>query len=360
MLLARNHTTLSSAPRAIAPSKVSEESCESLSTGASQPEHGRFDLLVAGALAADLICEYAPLEAFADASTLLLNTSNPAIFSHSVGGVGHNVALAAHYAGASTLLCSAVGNDVTGRALIEQIREEGLETSGVDVLNLAPDARTAEYVAIADTKKDLVVAMADMSILSNSVLDAKSFWAPLIARHQPKWVIVDGNWSTSIISHIAEAARSTGANVAFEPVSAQKSTRLIHLIGAGSGVPNQLVDLATPNIVELQAMYNVAREALLFESEHWWSIINALDLSRSGSRDRFINITDSNLVDQGVPQQTLQLLPFIPCMVTKLGHRGCLLSQLLPPEDSRLRNPEYAPLSWEEVQKTRAQSEEFT
>lgn len=300
-------------------------------------------MLVAGALAADLSCDYAPLEGFANSVKPLPHTSNPAIFSRSVGGVGHNVALAAHYAGASTLICSAVGDDITGRALIEQVRTSDLPSVGIQVLDQAPDARTAQYVAVTDTKKELVIAMADMSILSCPLLDSKAHWEQIMNRHRPRWVIIDGNWSSSIISHIRAAARSIDACIAFEPVSAQKSTRLSKLIKPDDVIPNHFVDLVTPNLLELQTMYYTARDALLFESESWWSIINALNLPAGGSRELFIQLTDSGLVDQGVPQQCLQLLPYMWSIVTTLGAQGCLVSQLLPPGDPRLRDPDYAP-----------------
>ena len=308
-----------------------------------QADSPHYEVLVAGALAADLSCNYAPLGDFTDSTTPLPHTSNPAVFSQSVGGVGHNVALASLYAGASTLLCSAVGNDVTGQALIEQVRQTGLPSSGITVLDPAAGARTAQYVAINDTKKNLVMAMADMSILSSPTLESASFWQSLLTQHRPAWVIVDCNWSTSVILEIAANARSGGARVAVEPVSAQKSSRLVKLLKPDSVVPNHLFSIATPNVLELQTMYHTARDALLLESESWWRVINALNLPRGGSRDRFIQMTNAELVDQGVPQQSLQLLPYIPCILTKLGAQGCLLSQLLRPGDPRLRDSESAP-----------------
>lgn len=302
-----------------------------------------YDILVAGALAADLSCDYAPLEDFTGSEKPLLHTSNPATITHSVGGVGHNVALAAHYAGVSTLLCSAVADDFTGRALLDQVRESGLSTAGIQVLGPAADFSTAQYVAMNDTRKDLVVAMADMSILSSRVLDSYAVWSSRMMQHCPRWVVIDGNWPSSVILHITAAAKCVGARIAFEPVSAQKASRLIKLIRPANVMPGHMVELATPNILELQTMYQSARDALLFESEAWWSVINALSLSRAGSRDRFIQATNRQLVDQGIPQQSLQLLPYIPCIVTKLGAQGCLVSQLLGPEDPRLQAPEYSP-----------------
>jgi pseudouridylate synthase / pseudouridine kinase len=310
----------------------------------THPQHGhrQYEVLVAGALAADLSCDYIPLEGFEGSESPILHTSNPALFSQSIGGVGHNVALAAHYAGASTLLCSAVGNDVTGHALIEQLKQSGLPSSGVQILGADENARTAQYVAVNDTKKDLVVAMADMSILASPSLDSAEVWETLITRHKPKWVVVDSNWSARIISQVIKAARSRNARIAFEPVSAQKSSRLIRTMKPECVVPDHSLDLAAPNNLELRTMYNTAREAMFFDSGHWWQIINALNLPAVGSRDRLVQLTSADLVDQGIPQQSLQLLPYIPCILTKLGARGCLLTQMLQPGDLRLRDPDFA------------------
>jgi pseudouridylate synthase / pseudouridine kinase len=342
MVVCRHDTSSTSASLPLCHPGLPETSVASPANPTSLLD-SKYDVLVAGALAADLSCDYAPLEGFADTTTPLLHTSNPAVFSHNVGGVGHNVALAAHYAGASTLLCSAVGDDITGRALVDQVQKSGLPISGIQVLDPAADARTAQYVALNDTKKDLVIAMADMSILSCRVLDSESVWQRIMTQHRPKWVVIDGNWSQSIFSHIAVAAKSVGARIAYEPVSAQKSSRLIKLMTAVDVVPNHYAEIATPNILELQAMYHKAQDALLFESESWWSVISTLNLRRGGSREHFIRLTNSQLVDQGVPQQSLQLLPYIPCIITKLGVQGCLISQLLRPGDPRLRDPDSAP-----------------
>lgn len=75
-------------------------------------DESKADILVAGSVAIDLSCDYSA-PASADASPVL-NTSNPACISQSIGGVGHNVALAAHSVSkhARVRLCSMVGDDV--------------------------------------------------------------------------------------------------------------------------------------------------------------------------------------------------------------------------------------------------------
>lgn len=76
------------------------------------------NVIVAGSVALDLSCDYISPQPDADsgepASPKLL-TSNPATIHQSVGGVGHNVALAAHRIGGNDTrvkLLSLVGADV--------------------------------------------------------------------------------------------------------------------------------------------------------------------------------------------------------------------------------------------------------
>ncbi|KAJ9488064.1 hypothetical protein VN97_g5247 [Penicillium thymicola] len=311
------------------------------------------DVVVAGSLAIDLSCDYTP---FGDEPTQIApvpHTSNPAIIGQSLGGVGHNVAVAANYVGSNVLFCSVVADDLSGRAALSTLEKEGLSTAGIQVLPATPSTRTAQYIAINDIKKDLLVAMADMGIveLPESQLDFDGFWEPLLERTKPNWVVVDANWRPEVMAKWSAVARKHGARVAFEPVSTAKSRRLFGsganstgaTIGPNQTVPDNAISLACPNRLELAAMYTAARESSLFESAGWWHIINTMNMSPAGSRERLIAITSLSLVEEGLPQQTVQLLPFIPCIVTKLGGAGALLTQLLPPGDPRLTDPESAP-----------------
>lgn len=149
-------------------------------TKSSIEQLGKADVLVAGSLAIDLSCDYTPFASESDKITPVPQTSNPAVIGQSLGGVGHNVAIASHYLGSSVLFCSVVGDDLSGRAALSTLQEEGLPTAGVQILPASSGARTAQYVAINDAKRDLVVAMADMGImeLPEHVLDFDGFWDP--------------------------------------------------------------------------------------------------------------------------------------------------------------------------------------
>ncbi|RAK75129.1 pseudouridine-5'-phosphate glycosidase/carbohydrate kinase family protein [Aspergillus fijiensis CBS 313.89] len=304
------------------------------------------DIVVAGSLAIDLSCDFSPTES---TTSPVLETSNRAVIGQSLGGVGHNVAIAAKYLNSSVLFCSIVGDDLSGRTALASLRDEKLPIAGIRVLPASSGARTAQYVAVNDAKKDLVLAMADMAImeLPAQSLDFDGFWEPLIAQAQPKWVVVDANWSPEVLVKWMIIAKKHGARTAFEPVSTAKSRRLFGRRSAAvtpsECAPNNTVSLAAPNQMELTEMHAAARDNGLLDSEDWWHVINAMGMSASGSRDRLVAMTSAELVDQGIPQQSIQLLPFIPCIITKLGRQGVLLTQLLRPGDARLTSPDTAP-----------------
>ncbi|KAL4735070.1 Indigoidine synthase A like protein-domain-containing protein [Aspergillus similis] len=309
----------------------------------------KMDILVAGSLAIDLACDYVPA---AGQTTPVSRTSNPAVIKQSLGGVGHNVALASSSLGSSVMFCSVVGDDLSGHAALTFLQQENLPTRGIKVLPASSRARTAQYVAVNDATRDLHVAMADMGILQlpAETLDFDGFWEPVVSRIKPQWVVVDANWSPELLSKWIAAAKKHGARVAFEPVSTAKSQILFKkgpeseaAVGESACVPNNTVSLATPNEFELAAMYTAARENDLFETAVWWRVIDAMGMTSSGSRERLVAMTSAALVGEGIPQQSIQLLPFLPCIITKLGARGALLTQLLKPGDPRLTDPEYSP-----------------
>lgn len=320
-------------------SKVTDLNKDSKHT--SRPQ---FDVLVAGSLASDTICDYAPFKSAASSPSPVLHTSNPSSISQSTGGVGRNVAVAAHYAGAKVALASAVADDIAGQSLLQQMTDGGFATKYIRTLKASEGARSAQYVGVNDAKKDLVLAMADMSIFTRPELAQQSFWDDMIRSSQPKWMVVDGNWSAPIMSTIFSAARAHNIPIAFEPVSTAKSItpfdRQSPSISPTDCIPNHALNFATPNQFELQAMHTAARDNEYFASQQWWTVIDSFGLASSTTREKFTAITSADLVDQGIPQQSMQLLPYIPNIVTKLGPRGCLLTQLIRDNDPRMRDPD--------------------
>lgn len=333
-------------PETVSTDKITSETkldlgpvVESVSEKAEKPA-----VLVAGSLAIDLSCDYAPLDG--KGTTPVPQTSNPAIIKQSLGGVGHNVAIAASREGIPVLFCSVVGDDLSGRAALSALKRENLTTEGIWVLPASSGMRTAQYIAMNDTRKDLVVAMADMGVmeLPGQDLDLQALWEPIVARTKPHWMVLDANWSADILSQWIATARKHGSRVAFEPVSTAKCRRLFAAVRiSDSVVPSNAISLATPNELELTTMHTAARESGLLDSDNWWHVIDAMGIPSSAStRERLASLTSAALVDRGIPQQAIQLLPLIPCILTTLGADGVLLTQLLRPTDPRLTSPEAA------------------
>ncbi|KAK3337226.1 Indigoidine synthase A like protein-domain-containing protein [Cercophora scortea] len=351
------YTTRAPPTKPIQTQKAKASAAAAEPTATQQPPIHTSDILVAGSVALDLSCDYAgggPLGG-ENAVTPALHTSNLASINQSVGGVGHNVALAAHRVSeeGNVRLCSMVGDDIAGSTILSSLKASGLDTSCIRKLGHEyPSTRTAQYVAVNDADKNLVLAMADMAIFTNHSFP--TYWNSAVAAAKPKWLVVDGNWASPDIQTFLKAGRHHHARIAFEPVSTAKSERLLaplHPSAPGSTkvspadgphlFPHASVDLATPNQHELAAMYAAAARNGYFENPGWFEVIDALGML--GARDGFVRLTSPELTDAGVPVQTINLLPYIPTIVTKLGPRGALLTALLHRDDPRLRDPAAAP-----------------
>lgn len=304
------------------------------------------DILVAGALAVDFSCDYAPLSSSANKVDPAFHTSNPAVINQTLGGVAHNIAKATHLLGSSVRLCSAVGDDLSGRAALSQLQAEGMPSDGIKTL--PQPHRTAQYVAVNNSNKDLTLAMADMSILESSTPSTiESTWlkSSSHARNPPKCLIVDANWTADSLHVWLRYGKSINAFTMFEPVSTAKSIRIFTKPSASKPTlifPNHLVDLATPNSHELIALHEKALDFELFNSQEWFRVIDALGIPSSGLRVPLSYTTSPSLVDAGIPQQAIKLLPFIPILLTKLGPDGVLLTKLLKSDDPALSSPDEA------------------
>ncbi|KAK0657658.1 Indigoidine synthase A like protein-domain-containing protein [Cercophora newfieldiana] len=306
------------------------------------------DVLVAGSIALDLSCDYAGGVTAGGTKTVSpsLHTSNPSLISQSVGGVGHNVALAAHRVSeeGKVRLCSMVGDDIAGSTILSSIASSGLDTSYIRKLGHEyPATRTAQYVAINDAQKNLVLAMADMAIFSQHSFP--TYWDSAVAAARPKWLVVDANWSSPDLLSWISSGRRHGSYIAFEPVSAAKSERLFAPPARDSPpklglYPHSSLDLATPNQFELAAMYAAAAQNEYLEYPGWFDIIDSFGMR--GARDRFVRLTSNSITDAGIPIQSVQLLPYIPTIITKMGANGALLTQLLSVDDKRLKDPNEA------------------
>jgi len=222
----------------------------------------------------------------------------------------------------------------------------GMDTSLVKQLDTRhnPGTRTAQYVAVNDASKNLVMAMADMGIFTAQSFSAH--WHEVVSKACPRWLVVDANWSDVDIRNFVRAVKDNNntTQVAFEPVSLEKSARLFS--GSKSLLPlnvfpNASIQLASPNQYELKAMHDAAQANDYFESQQWWDVLDAFGLR--GARDKFVALTSAEITDTGIPQQIIRLLPYIPTIITKMGSKGALLASILPRDDPKLFDAAHEP-----------------
>lgn len=173
----------------------SEPEPESETSAADEVDPHKPNLVVIGSIAVDLSCDAA--------NAVSLHTSNPSRITETLGGVGNNVATAAHYVGARVRLVSAVGQDLSGDWAMERIKGHGLDPIGIQMIE---GKSTARYVAVNGKDGELSVASADMSIIE----DIDLAWLKKQLKSKPEWVCVDGNLNPETIQKVIKAANETG------------------------------------------------------------------------------------------------------------------------------------------------------
>ena len=275
-----------------------------------------------------------------------------------------------------------------GNHILAQLHRYGMSRTHVHSLAPNSETRTAQYVAVNDAKKSLFTAMGDMSIISNR--------EPVMpkASKQTRWIVIDANWSAARMRVLMHKCKKLypNAKIAFEPVSVAKSTNLFSarllrgvpgpgtplgsliplygpLIGERRKATNDqdtdfqitgglendprneiidvrrepLIDLASPNKSELFAMHEAARSLGHFDMPTYTTMMDNLGISETTAMNLFSSTWPLEVLDPRVPLCAMQLLPYIPTIVTTLGEHGVLVTELLKPSDLRLTSSEYEP-----------------
>lgn len=150
-------------------------------------------------------------------------TSNPVQARRNFGGVARNVAENLARLQVSTGLCSIVGTDENGCALLDHAQRCGVEVS---LVIRDRNRVTAEYAAIIGPCGDLFVAVCDMTAIDAiRIEDLKDRWDAIRAC---EWLFVDCNLSADVLAWCIAEARRSGVKIAADAVSAPKASRLPH------------------------------------------------------------------------------------------------------------------------------------
>lgn len=171
-------------------------------------------------------------------------TSTPGDIRISVGGVGRNIAENLARLGVSTILLSAVGNDESGRHILEDATEAGLDTSQVII---EADTPSAAYLAVLDETGNLVFSIDNMDIVRlitpRYIYDRRRFI------RDADIVVMDANLPPATIRSLLKMARRYEVPVCADPTSASLAGRL----------RSHLAELymVTPNVAEAEALCGI-------------------------------------------------------------------------------------------------------
>jgi pseudouridine kinase len=172
---------------------------------------------------------------------LTLGTSTPGKVRVSVGGTARNIADNLTRLGVETLLLSAIGDDGSGRRVLNNAAEVGIKTQFCIV---SSEYRTSAYLALLDDRGNLVMSVDDMEILS--CLTPKVIEAQRALFKAAEMVVIDSNLSQKTIASIIKVCKRYNRPVCADPTSKMLAVRL------QGHLPN--IYMITPNIAEAEVL----------------------------------------------------------------------------------------------------------
>lgn len=281
--------------------------------------------LSVGALAVDLTCDLTNA-GMNDKSTY--HTSHPGKVTTSIGGVAHNVALAASYRGLQDRVKIISEIDEKDSFIVDSVEKAGILSDGIK----KGSRRTGRYIAMHDKGGNLMVACADMETIET--LDIDHIKHQIRVSDKAKVVVFDGNINVNQMTEVVKLTDVAKENttVVFEPTSVPRSAKLARVKNLGV-FPNHSLDLITPNHHELETIYSSFKEAEKFDVDNWFPVIDALKVQTIyyPALEKLAKSSPdlSNIISDGSAQQALQLLPYIPNILLKSGSKGVISFQLV-------------------------------
>ncbi|EPY53495.1 carbohydrate kinase [Schizosaccharomyces cryophilus OY26] len=246
-------------------------------------------------------------------SSGILGTSHPCRTMQSFGGVAHNIAIASSLMGVPTKLISCLGsNSVPTTAILSYLCESNLQYKMIE----KEDFTSCSYTAVNDPQGSLLLAGADMSIMEElAYRDLEK------ALGESSYICFDGNISSSLM-HDITLHKKDFQKIVFEPTSGPKSIKIIDVFR------NSSVDYLTPNLFELDILFEAVKEQGLCDTETWWAAINSYGITSSyyTQIERLSKVAGfKELTEKGILQKCLHILPFAKNIIIKLGSNGALL-----------------------------------
>lgn len=152
---------------------------------------------------------------------LLPGTSTPGQIRVSVGGVARNIAENLGRLGIKTTLLSAVGDDPSGRRILQRTHEGGVNVEHVIV---QPQARSAAYIAVLDEQGNPLVSVDDMEIVK--AITPRYIYARRSLIAQADLIVFDANLPARTIDSVMSLASKHAIPVCADSTSATLAVKL--------------------------------------------------------------------------------------------------------------------------------------
>ncbi len=163
-------------------------------------------------------------------------TSNPAVIRSTRGGTARNVAENLARLGADVVLVSAVGDDATGRQLMIQTAEAGVN---LDYMEMVPDRATGSYIALLEPDGLLSVALDDVRVMEIITPDFLNRQRALF--RDASMVMFDGSLTDAAMKTVVRLAKEYRVPLVADPSSARLAYKLRpYLADLDLVVPNQV------------------------------------------------------------------------------------------------------------------------
>jgi pseudouridine kinase len=168
-------------------------------------------------------------------------SSVPGTVRVSVGGVARNVADNLARLGVKAVLLSAIGNDGSGKRILNNAAEVGINT---DYIILSTEHHTAAYIALLDEKGNLVMSVDDMEVLAEITPQVINRWRSLIKN--AAMVFMDSNLSEATLNSLVKVAGRYKVPLCADPTSTILAGRLKPYL--------PYIYMITPNLVEAEIL----------------------------------------------------------------------------------------------------------
>ncbi|KAI9632359.1 Indigoidine synthase A like protein-domain-containing protein [Dioszegia hungarica] len=275
--------------------------------------------------------------------TLVPGTTTPGPIHLTPGGVGRNIAEAAQNllpAGTVKLVSPMRGDeagemDMVGRVTRLEMEAVGLRTDGLVTVRDEGGAGDTEEGGAGSAactlhlgpEGDLVSGVADMGIVER--LAGEDVTAA-VQGSKPRMIVFDCNPTSGTISSILSTAYEMDIDTFCDPTSTPKLRRLLPALASllpTSPTARRPLTHLSPNTLELSQLHALLSDLPGETSNPAWDYVNSLNL-QSDWRARLEAFGRKEgmswVVQEGIVQQAVGVLPFVQSLWIKAGQRGVI------------------------------------